>query len=238
MDEAEQRAEQYLRYLGFTDIEPQPEGEGGMFPDFRVDGRIGVEVRRLNINSVDETGRLVSNRHRTRSVGDRMRELLTTFGPPINDASWFVRSQFKRPFIKWGKLRPAIEARLRAFQASPKDTDIIKIADNFSLELRRAGNTYPHCFLDGAYDDLDNGGYFVEYERERNLNLCIDEKTRKRNKAALRRNYSEWWLIFCDQIGHGSDFDFPEQMNIEHDDWDKVILLNPANPTMSCEVPF
>jgi hypothetical protein len=138
--------------------------------------------------------------------------------------------------MQWGKLRVAIERKLLVFQADPQDKAVMRIHDNFELELHRARRTYEHCFLDGAYDDLDNAGYFVDYERQRNLKLCIGSKTNKRIRAALKRHYSEWWLIFDDQIGYGTAFDFPDQMDIDYD-WNKVILLNPTGPTMAYELP-
>ncbi len=183
VDDAEERAERYLRHLGFTDIEPQPEGPRGKFPDFLLDSRIEVEVRRLNINTVDENGKLVSKSKGARSVGDNMRDLLITLGPPLNGVSWFVRAQFKRPFIKWAKLKPAVKRALRAFQGSPQGQTVIEIADNFNLELQQAGNRYSDCFLDGAYDDLDNRAYWTEYEQGRTSTYAL---MRKRESATRK----------------------------------------------------
>jgi len=48
MDSSETLAKEYLRFLGYTDIIYEP--DGNIPPDFLVNGRIAVEVRRLNQN--------------------------------------------------------------------------------------------------------------------------------------------------------------------------------------------
>jgi len=47
-DPSETQARRYLEHLGCKDIVYEP--DGNVPPDFVVDGRIGVEVRRLNQN--------------------------------------------------------------------------------------------------------------------------------------------------------------------------------------------
>jgi hypothetical protein len=240
LEPSEERAERYLRYLGYTDIDPQPEGER-KFPDFLVNGTIGVEVRLLNINSVNENGRLVSKRDgdEVHSFAHHMRKFLKSLGPPPAGVSWSVRARFKRPFPKWGRLKPEMDHALKEFLKYPQDEVIVPITDNLGLKIRRRVGSHTDCFLWGFYDDLDNNSaYWLESEREINLNLCIDAKTRARAKASLKRNYSEWWLIFDDRIGYGTEFDSPERMNIQHDGWDKIILLNPVDPTIAYEVPL
>ena len=189
MDEAEARAEQYLQHSGFTDIEREPEGYS-KFPDFRVNARIGVEVCRLKISTADRADRAALSACR------KLPKLLSDFGPPINGVSWFVGARFRRPLIKWAKLKQQIQDRLRLFQDAPLDQATLEVNANFGLCLIRASNTQSCCFLYGGFINRDNGVYFVEYERKRNLDLCIGAKTEKRNKAVLRHEYSQWWLIF------------------------------------------
>jgi len=49
MKREEKITEAYLKALGFEDIVFEPEGKSKL-PDFRIDGNIAVEVRRLNQN--------------------------------------------------------------------------------------------------------------------------------------------------------------------------------------------
>ena len=53
MDDSEARIAAYLAHRGFTDVVYEP--DGNVPPDFLVDGRIAVEVRRLNLNAVTGT---------------------------------------------------------------------------------------------------------------------------------------------------------------------------------------
>ena len=54
MDKSEEVANSYLVHLGFESIVFEP--DGNVPPDFLVDARIAVEVRRLNQNEVTESG--------------------------------------------------------------------------------------------------------------------------------------------------------------------------------------
>jgi hypothetical protein len=54
MDDSEKLANDYLSRLGFQDIVYEPDNKNP--PDFLADGRIAVEVRRLNQNEVTESG--------------------------------------------------------------------------------------------------------------------------------------------------------------------------------------
>lgn len=65
--------------------------------------------------------------------------------------------------------------------------------------VRRRDLTGP-TFTLGSRVDADSGGWRLA-ELERNLGLCIAEKTAK--VAAYRARYPEWWLLLVDQIGYG-----------------------------------
>ena len=85
--------------------------------------------------------------------------------------------------------------------------------------------------------DWDSGGWMLS-ELERNLRLCIDEKTKKRNKNA-NQYYPKWWLILSDHIGYGlNSYQTKVNFAIRHPfpyDWEKIILLNPLDHTRAFE---
>ncbi len=89
----------------------------------------------------------------------------------------------------------------------------------------------------GGQVDGDSGGWVLS-EMERNIKLCIHEKTEKRNRNA-RQRYAEWWLILADHIGYGLDRSdqeqFRKQISISHD-WQKIILVDPQNHTRAFEI--
>lgn len=112
----------------------------------------------------------------------------------------------------------------------------INIGENFSIQIAAAAKVRPTYFLLGGFTDDESGGWLLE-EMEKNLNLCIAEK--KKKIAKVRAKYPEWWLIFPDQIAYGlDDFDkqlFRDQVSITHD-FDRVVLLDPNNPSRSFDV--
>jgi hypothetical protein len=63
--------------------------------------------------------------------------------------------------------------------------------------------------------------------------ICIEEKTRK--VARVRSRYPEWWLALVDTIGYGHHDD-SERADLRrliqvNDEWDKIILVSPLDPT-------
>ena len=79
-----------------------------------------------------------------------------------------------------------------------------------------------------GFADRDAGGWLIA-ELERNIRICVLEKTAK--IAVVRTRYPEWWLILIDHIGYGDR----EALHVEHG-WDKVILVNPLNPESAYEI--
>src|SRR5690349_5917728 len=54
MDTSEELVKAYLRHLGFSHIEYEP--DGNVPPDFLAEKRVAVEVRRLNQNEITGSG--------------------------------------------------------------------------------------------------------------------------------------------------------------------------------------
>jgi hypothetical protein len=147
----------------------------------------------------------------------------------------FVR--FTRPLEDWKTLGPRIRAWLERFkigaQASREDRDF---SGGFSMSVVKANKPHGTLFLLGMFSDWDSGGWVLA-EVERNLAICVAEKTRK--IASVRSKYPEWWLVLSDHVGLGlSEFDrqqFRETVSVQHS-WDKVILVNPADHTDAFEI--
>ena len=79
MDSSENIVFTYLSHQGFTDVVYEP--DGNVPPDFLLDGRIAVEVRRLNQNE-----QMASGSHGLEEVAKplwaRMNRLVGSLGPP------------------------------------------------------------------------------------------------------------------------------------------------------------
>lgn len=83
-------------------------------------------------------------------------------------------------------------------------------------------------FIWGGGSDYDTGGWVIP-ELEKNLGICIAEKSRK--IAPYRSKYPEWWLVLVDHMMGGT----PETVKVEHD-WDKVLIIHPSNYAWAHEV--
>jgi hypothetical protein len=236
MDETEKVANEYLLSLARGTVVYEP--DGNVSPDFLVNGTIAVEVRRLNQNEITESG------HRGHEVtriplAARMRRLLSSFGPPPSGVSWFVSYDFGRPLPEWKKLNSALREYLLAFRDNPatEREASATICKGFEIKLRRASNSHSEFFVPGGSADDDTGGSVFQ-ETQKNLRLCIEEKTRK--IAPHRHKYPEWWLVLIDRIGFGVESCdeklYREHLKFEHS-WDKIVLVSPNNPRWAFELP-
>lgn len=226
MNDEEILAAQYLAHCGYTDVRHEPDGK--VPPDFLVDNRVAIEVRRLNQN-FDTGGSFEGLEQTWRTLAGRVKKLTRLLGPPTRGVSWFIHFRFQRPVEEWKTLKPKIQAAFRAFIESDvhKPGRILDVP-SFTLEVYTAASKlHPTFFLLGSFSDLQAGG-FVLSELSRNLRLCIDEKARK--IAPYRSRYPVWWLVLVDHVGrslsHEDRHYFLTEMRPSHD-FDRIILIDP-----------
>jgi hypothetical protein len=77
----------------------------------------------------------------------------------------------------------------------------------------------------GGNTDGDSGG-FVLSEPDRNIRICVAEKTKK--IARVREKYPYWWLLLVDHIAfglNGSDREHLRQLLQLGHSWDKIIVV-------------
>jgi len=234
MKREEKLADQYLKSLGYDSVVYEP--EPNLPPDFLLDGRIAVEVRRLNQNEITPDG------HRGLEetwipFNMRFRTFLKSFGPPRTGETWFVTYHIQRPLTPWKELRNVLKQHLNEFLEHPtRRRAEIQVDDSLEISFYPASNPHPTVFVWGAGGDGDSGGFVVS-EMLKNLRICVAEKTRV--VAPHRHKYSEWWLLFLDFIGRGlGEYDqkmLLQHWNMEHD-WDKIIIVSPQDPLSAYEL--
>ena len=232
MDKSEQIAESHLRSRGFQDIMYEP--DGNVPPDFLVDGQIAVEVRRLNQNEDTPEGPRGFEEVAI-PLQDAVKRLLNELGPSRDGQSWYVMYDFRRPLAAdW---RPALRASLVAFRdGAERQPGRRVVVPRFKVNLLRAGRSYPDFFVLGGYADGDSGG-FVLSELNRNIRICVLEKTNK--VARVRANYPQWWLLLVDHMGFGLDAAEREELRqllqLDHS-WDKILIVSPIDPPTAYEL--
>lgn len=235
MNDAERSVYRYLTSQGFSDVVHEPDGK--MPPDFLVDGRIAMEVRRLNEG--EDTG----SGHRgleevSRPLNELVKKTLAAIGPPLNGASWFVSYTYRRPLPSWKSLGKDLRSALMRIKARPDLQDCeVRVSNKMRLTFTRASTAHPTLFVLGGWSDHDSGG-FVIAEMAQNLKIYIAEKTQK--IAKVRDRYPDWWLAFEDRIGYGvlDERDRNELRKLIRVEmpWSKILLVNPLNPTSGFEL--
>lgn len=230
MKAEEEHVQKHLEHRGFANIvyEPFP----NKMPDFEVDGRVAIEVRRLNQRNFERGLEEVEI-----PLWYKMEKLVDSFGPSVNNESWFILFQFERPVEAWKTLSKKLKVALKDFRDTPKKADgIIFKTKGFELEVIRASEAEATMFIMGGSSDNDEGGW-VFPEMEKNIRYCIEEKTSKREKAL--KSYDHWWLALVDHIGYGlNDRDckrFRSQVQILHS-WEKIIVIDPVDYTRWFEI--
>ncbi len=226
MDRSEKIVFEYFSNQDFCDVVYEP--DGNIPPDFLINGRIAVEVRRLNQN--EET----PNGHRGLEnvaipLQAKIRALLKTLGPS-NGESWYVMYRIRRPLPPWNQLASMLRSELASFCNNNNSNDTtIAISPSFFVTLIKASKPFSDLFVLGGFADSDSGG-FILAELSRNIKICVTEKTRK--IECVRSKYPEWWLVLVDHIGYGIDKrdceELRQLLQFEHS-WDKIVLVNPLN---------
>lgn len=227
----ERVAEAYLKHRGFAHVVFEPEGKSKP-PDFLVDGKIAVEVRRLNQHEA-----ITPPGARPRGLEElaiplwhNFQKLLASLGPPTAGVSWYVDISYHRPVPDGRPVQRAVARHLRAFRNSPTQQAMtINVFPSLTLKLFPAGPVYADCFVFAGAGDRDAGG-FVTPELERNIGICIDDKTAK--TASTRAKYREWWLVLLDHINYARK----EALQVPPHNWDKIILINPLDHTQAVEL--
>jgi hypothetical protein len=224
MDRSEQIAFEYLKHQGFCDVVYEP--DGNIPPDFLIDGRIAIEVRRLNQNEERPNG------HRglenvSIPLREKIKALLKSIGPS-NGESWYVMYHFRRPLPPWKQMESLLLTALTNFRNNTINRHTtLTISSKFLITLFEAGQIYPDFFVLGGFADRDSGG-FVLAELIRNIHICVTEKTRK--VECVRAKYPEWWLVLVDYIGYGIGKSAQEELRhllyFEHS-WFKIVIVNP-----------
>ena len=226
MDASEKIALEHLLGLGLSSVEYEPNGKNP--PDFLINGRIAVEVRRLNQNVITESGGVQGVENEQHALVRIMKEIFASLGPPTSGGSWFVTYDFSRPLGSLSKLKKAIRKALTLFRDGAVEDTRIVLNDNFELLLLPASGAHATYFVLGGYTDGNTGG-FVAAELLKNIQLCLREKSQK--IARWRAKYPEWWLVLIDHVGYGAR----EELNLNHD-WNKVILVNPLDPRLGYQI--
>ena len=228
MNREEKLADVYLKSLGFRDVVFEPEGKKKL-PDFRIDGNIAVEVRRLNQNYF--TKNKVQGLEESRiPLFDLIQSSLRHFDAEYKGRSYWISVRFYRPIGKANTNKKSIIKVLANFLNKPTILPCnVKVTENISFHIMACQATEGKVFRFAGGTDRESGGWVLS-EFKKNFNHCIKEKSVKIEGHHYK--YSAWWLVLVDQIAYG--FDEKEKEEIKsmisiNSAWNKVIILDSLN---------
>jgi hypothetical protein len=216
-------------------IHPIFEPDGNVPPDFLVDGKMAIEVRRLNQNE-NSTGKRRGIEETAIPLRNRFSRLLTSLGPPVDSQSWFISYHYYRPLPGWKTLEAGLRTALDTFENPSDGVTTISITPNFTVNIARASVIFPSRFLLAGFSDPDAGGFVVS-EMLQNLRLCIEEKEKK--IESVRNKYPIWWLALVDRTGLGADKSDYEEIKPYLDKnhhWDRIFVVVPSKYEKSIDL--
>lgn len=229
MDSTEQLAQDFLKSFGYSKVVYEP--DGNVPPDFLLDSRVAVEVRRLNQLTFDANGNVVGLEQADIPLWKRITNFVNNFvAVPRPSTTYGIFYIFSRPIPDWKTLQAELSQALSAFlngsRVTPYKTSLpcgvgLRIFDwkmDKGTVFRLAGSS-----------DEQSGGYIVG-NLQFALQYAVAEKDGKVSK--YRSKYSEWWLVLLDYVSWGTDEHDRRQLfdgwGIQHT-FDKVYVVNPRD---------
>lgn len=231
MKQEEEIARNYLNQLGIGN--PCFEPDGNIPPDFSLNDKIGIEVRRLNQNFKSEK-RFEGLEEKRIPLKQIVREVLSEFDSHYSGETFYVAIKYKRPFNRsFKEFKSLFRNKLHSFlKNSPPTPHEIKINSEFSIKIVKASPRTGIVFMFAIDFDRDRGGWLIGLFNS-NVSLCINDKNEK--IKPFIHNYDNWWLLLVDFIGlHGLKEDYqsilPDKKN-----FDKVLIVNPITNSLIIE---
>lgn len=215
-----------LQKQGFTDVVFEP--DGNVPPDLLVNGKIAVEVRRLNQNISSEAGYegLEQTEYKVHSI---VKGIMDSF-PMVPDSNGvFVGYHFQRPLPPLNELKKVIKEILTQHLKDPLLKKEYSIGNNFELELFPASNKLNKFYKYGLSSDGDSGGFVIGLIHE-NLKIILEEKEGKVKNFKPR--YPEWWIGLVDNVGYVmDDYDLKQFYELPKltTSFDRILIVSPLD---------
>lgn len=210
-------AKKWLEFQGYSNIEKIKDDP----PDFVVEGKYAIEVRRLN-RSIQVNGQTEGEETSRISLQKTIKNALAEIGPPGKNQSWVVDCEydFSNPIPKERVIKKQIRKALLPL-TQPYDDKVISELRSKYLDDRKHAHELDYlgilhlCLPCGICLELqeistqparfvlqnvsDGEGVLVLPELQKNIKAYIKEKSQK--IKGRENNFDAWWLILIDYIG-------------------------------------
>jgi hypothetical protein len=224
LNREEKITKDYLIDRGFKDIVFEP--DDNIPPDFSIEGKIAVEVRRLNQHFF--AGDEVSGLEEVRiPLFKLLEESLKKFNSQYIGNSYWISIRFGRPIPNSKDTQKAIINSLNDFLNNPTPLPCeIKATNTICLHVFESQAVEGVVFQLAGGTDRESGGFVLPIFKI-NFDYCLKEKSAKIKDYYTR--YDSWWLVLVDKIAYG--FNEADKKEIKsmvkiNSIWDKVIVLN------------
>lgn len=245
----ERRAQDWLESQGHTEIRDLS-AENADPPDFVVDGRVGVEVRRLAWMTDAAAGENLAAEELETPLRGTLSEALEKAGEPPGGYGVLVSCDLlatSLPETKKRAKRQVEQAVVEYTHRLNRDLQAGRPPQRWRTE--RKGRLVLHFFpfsssqpgrftLADVEAATDLRGWVVKDSID-NINRCIAEKTGKIEGIVDR--YPEWWLVLMDHDvftpGRGDeDWEPIRQGLVETKPWSRIVVLSWVHPSTHVDV--
>ncbi len=227
MKKEESQVLQYLKAQGYTNIQYEP--DGNIPPDFLLNGRIAIEVRRLN-KYITIGNRKEPIEKADYQVQALLQKITDSIQTPDYKHSIYLFLDFKRP-LNIKQYKNSIISTLNNHLKTPEKIAEYRFGTNLIIRTFPANQKLATIYRIGGSSDDDSGGFIVS-DIYNVLPHILSEKEGKISKYKSR--YPEWWLALVDTIGYGfssNDLAQFKQLPLLNTDFDKVLLISPLDHT-------
>lgn len=229
MKREEKVVETYFKSIGFQNIIFEP--KGNRTPDFVIDDKIAIEVRRLNQFYNGTPIEKVKHNLLPKIISQ-----IEAFNNENHSKSAFVGIRYSRPINFNKKIKDTINSILEGHSSIMETSQEYKINDNLELNIFPSNEKLNTQYHFGISIDFNEGG-FVLANIYNSLKVIIPEKSKQIQK--YKSEYQTWWLALVDNIGNGLSKTELSELNkiIDFDlHFNKVFIISNLNPNNGGEI--
>ncbi|MBA4420608.1 MAG: hypothetical protein C0391_05625 [Anaerolinea sp.] len=205
MDRFESIANKYLQNAVEFGSKIIHEPDGNIPPDFLINGKIAVEVRRLDENYPEKSNsKFISVEGVDINIQKTIIKELNQFKTKYSNETFYIGITLNHSFRLYQEFPKEFRAALCDFldKREIDVSNIVKIGDDVELEFYKRNTDKGKVFtLGGISNDASGGLDIGVYTKE--INNFIRAKNQKINN--YKHKYREWWLLLVDTIGFRLD---------------------------------
>jgi hypothetical protein len=228
MKEEEKIVFEYLSSLGFNNISYEPLGFS-TFPDFGIDGKIGVEVRRLNRNHINEN-EIPEADNLNSKYKNEINKILNSIQQD-GETTYFIDFKIKRSSCSI--YEKSLFKNLKSYlKTCDTNSNSHNIDENLNMTLIKGSFD---CEKKFKFDAIQLPFFFIEEQYLKDIQFCINDKQKKIDTLNNKTIFSEYWLVLIDCLFYDNLREY-EFNSLDTKNFSKIILINKINENISIKI--